>query len=420
MAPAGAAATPGPDPADPPARTPLAPAGMEASASPPPAEPDERPARRSRQRTHPARRRVHPALPPTGVDGRCVNTVDSTVGHRHSRGRDRTTVRPARRPWRAGLVADRCRPGAGRAGAHPRRRRRLAREPEDAAVPLGERARHSGGAVPGPARRALCGVGRPPGTGGFRTGRRTRARRAPAGPAGGGRRGRRRGHRAVAHPAHDGPAARRPAGRRRRRRRGARAARAARRRAAAPARPGPAPARRGTARPGLPARGHAGPRRGRPGLGLRPVRPGRRRGRRRRPTSPPRRRSARRRRCSRSARRATRSRSWSTRAWTSPTRPPGFPVELSRAPAPRRASPTRSSTWPRPWQRSRSARERATLHAELARALSTAGRGDEAAAHAREARMLATRIGSRRVLRRLDGQGPSAGSAVSSSASAAR
>ena len=106
VAPAGAAATHGPDPADPPARALLAPARRESSASPPPTEPDERPARRSRQRTHPARRRVHPALPPTGVDGRCVNTVDSTVGHRHSRDRDRATVRPARRAWRAGLVAD--------------------------------------------------------------------------------------------------------------------------------------------------------------------------------------------------------------------------------------------------------------------------------------------------------------------------
>ena len=64
VAPAGAAATPGPDPADPPARALLAPARRESSASPPPTEPDERPARRSRQRTHPARRRVHPALPP--------------------------------------------------------------------------------------------------------------------------------------------------------------------------------------------------------------------------------------------------------------------------------------------------------------------------------------------------------------------
>jgi hypothetical protein len=62
-----------------------------------------------------------------------------------------------------------------------------------------------------------------------------------------------------------------------------------------------------------------------------------------------------------------------------------------------------------------SARRRAALHADLARAHGTAGRSDEAAAHAREARALATRIGSRRVLRALDGQG----SAVPSSASAA-
>ena len=76
----------------------------------------------------------------------------------------------------------------------------------------------------------------------------------------------------------------------------------------------------------------------------------------------------------------------------------------------------------------RSARERAELHAELARACAAAGRADDAAAHARAARALAARIGSHRVLRllngvhghRLYGQGPSAGSAESSSASAAR
>ena len=68
----------------------------------------------------------------------------------------------------------------------------------------------------------------------------------------------------------------------------------------------------------------------------------------------------------------------------------------------------------------RSARERAELHAELARACTAAGRAADAAAHARAARALATRIGSRRVLRRLYGQDPSAGSAESSSASAAR
>jgi transcriptional regulator with XRE-family HTH domain len=77
---------------------------------------------------------------------------------------------------------------------------------------------------------------------------------------------------------------------------------------------------------------------------------------------------------------------------------------------------------------SRSVRERAELHAELARACAAAGRADDAAAHARAARALATRIGSHRVLRLLDGvhghrpygQDPSAGSAESSSASAAR
>jgi transcriptional regulator with XRE-family HTH domain len=67
-----------------------------------------------------------------------------------------------------------------------------------------------------------------------------------------------------------------------------------------------------------------------------------------------------------------------------------------------------------------SARDRAATHADLALTLTAAGRGDEAAPHARAARELATRIGSRRVLRRLDGHGLSAGSAVSSSASAAR
>jgi transcriptional regulator with XRE-family HTH domain len=67
-----------------------------------------------------------------------------------------------------------------------------------------------------------------------------------------------------------------------------------------------------------------------------------------------------------------------------------------------------------------SARDRAATHADLALALTAAGRGDEAAPHTRAARDLATRIGSRRVLRRLDGHGLSAGSAVSSSASAAR
>jgi hypothetical protein len=70
-------------------------------------------------------------------------------------------------------------------------------------------------------------------------------------------------------------------------------------------------------------------------------------------------------------------------------------------------------------------RERAELHAELARACAAAGRADDAAAHARAARALAARIGSHRVLRlldghRVDGQDSSAGSAESSSASAAR
>ena len=62
-----------------------------------------------------------------------------------------------------------------------------------------------------------------------------------------------------------------------------------------------------------------------------------------------------------------------------------------------------------------SARERAALHADLAGASRATGRSDEAAAHARAARALATRIGSRRVLRTLDGQGFSAGRDASSS-----
>ena len=74
----------------------------------------------------------------------------------------------------------------------------------------------------------------------------------------------------------------------------------------------------------------------------------------------------------------------------------------------------------------RSTRERAALHAELATALRAAGRRAEAAPHEREARALAARIGARRVLRRLGGgnggadHDVSAGSAVSSSTSAAR
>jgi hypothetical protein len=99
--------------------------------------------------------------------------------------------------------------------------------------------------------------------------------------------------------------------------------------------------------------------------------------------------------------------------------PPGVPVELT-AHRPDPVPPDEVEHLAAALERSRSARERATLHAELARVLSSAGRGDEAAAQAREARVLAMRIGSRRVLRRLDGQGASAGSAVSSSASAAR
>jgi len=66
---------------------------------------------------------------------------------------------------------------------------------------------------------------------------------------------------------------------------------------------------------------------------------------------------------------------------TSPA--PGLAVELAAGP--------------------RSVRTRAMLHAELARALAAAGRADEAVEHARTARALARRIGSQRVLRRLDG-----------------
>jgi transcriptional regulator with XRE-family HTH domain len=70
-----------------------------------------------------------------------------------------------------------------------------------------------------------------------------------------------------------------------------------------------------------------------------------------------------------------------------------------------------------------SARHRAELHAALAGALSAAGRRAEAAEHAATARALAVRIGSRRIIRWLDGQAlrssPDAAS-VASSASAAR
>jgi transcriptional regulator with XRE-family HTH domain len=69
---------------------------------------------------------------------------------------------------------------------------------------------------------------------------------------------------------------------------------------------------------------------------------------------------------------------------TSPA--PGLAVELAAGP--------------------RSVRTRAMLHAELARALAAAGRADEAVEHARTARGLARRIGSHRVLRRLDGHAP--------------
>ena len=142
---------------------------------------------------------------------------------------------------------------------------------------------------------------------------------------------------------------------------------------------------------------------------------------RRRPTSLRRRRSARRRRCSRSARRATRSRSWSTRAWTSPTRRPGSRWSSSRT-GPTIRHLTRSSTWPQPW----SARDppgngpRCTPNSPAPSTRPVAATRPPPTPG--QARMLATRIGSRRVLRRLDGQGPSAGSvgsAVSSSASAA-
>ena len=88
-------------------------------------------------------------------------------------------------------------------------------------------------------------------------------------------------------------------------------------------------------------------------------------------------------------------------------------------PTPRR--PTRSSTWPTPW----SARDRRASKPRCTPSSPTPSRPPAAATRPRtrmrrQARTLATRIGSRRVLRRLDGQGLSAGSAVSSSASAAR
>ncbi len=68
----------------------------------------------------------------------------------------------------------------------------------------------------------------------------------------------------------------------------------------------------------------------------------------------------------------------------------------------------------------RSVRERATLHAELARALSAAGRGEEADEHAATARRLALRAGARRILRLLDDHGAPPRPAVPSSSSAAR
>ena len=68
----------------------------------------------------------------------------------------------------------------------------------------------------------------------------------------------------------------------------------------------------------------------------------------------------------------------------------------------------------------RSVRDRAALHAELARALVRSGRPDEAAEHARSARTLAAGIGSRRIPRLLDGHEPPAGPAAASNASAAR
>ena len=99
--------------------------------------------------------------------------------------------------------------------------------------------------------------------------------------------------------------------------------------------------------------------------------------------------------------------------------PPGVPVELT-AHRPDPAPADEAEHLAAALERSRSAREQAALHAELAHALRTTGRGADADAHARQARTLATRIGSRRVLRRLDAQRLSAGSAVPSSASAAR
>ncbi len=65
-------------------------------------------------------------------------------------------------------------------------------------------------------------------------------------------------------------------------------------------------------------------------------------------------------------------------------------------------------------------RDRAALHAELARALSAAGRAEEAAAHAAEARRLALRTGAHRVLRLLEDHGAPPRPAVPSSSSAAR
>ena len=223
----------------------------------------------------------------------------------------------------------------------------------------------------------------------------------------------------------------------RRRRPGAR--RAARIRSAAPARPGPAPARRRAARQGLPARGHPGSGRGRPGHGRRPLHPRRRdgpgRGRRR----PRRRGRGRARRCAGRRRRAAGC-ARRPGARPSPARP--------HAPAPRprrRARRTGIRPRARDPRHARPGRRRPDGGA----AVRGPGRGPPVSAGAgraaRRARPRLRRRGPRRRRRspragrsgarhpdrvtpgaapadghRLDGQGPSAGSAESSSASAAR
>lgn len=182
-------------------------------------------------------------------------------------------VRPARcrpgaagRARPAGLVPVRGGPCAGRARRRERRHR-AGREPEDAAVALGERPRRPGRRAPRAPRRAVRD----------HPGRSRSRRRARAGP-------RRRGHAAARGPGADrrrrgggaGPAARpvgrdqctgRPAGHRRRPRRGVRRGRPAARAGRARAGPAPPAVARRAARRGCTAARGPGTRPRRPGPG---------------------------------------------------------------------------------------------------------------------------------------------------------